>query len=143
VGTAAKLNSENQNNAATLQIAEIPEKYRRSPELRKIKKGCRGHKKLSDATGRNYKHRGVSNNGTRHTVPRKEENFPEPDKNSKIVKIREICSLANEQCNTKRKSTKNLRKHAEEPVERVRTRYNENSKQRRKMSPTQIKTSNE
>jgi hypothetical protein len=59
-GTAAKLNSENQNNAATLQIAEIPEKYRRSPELRKIKKGCRGHKKLLDATGRNYKHRGVS-----------------------------------------------------------------------------------
>ena len=40
MGTAAKLNSENQNNAATLQIAEISEKYRRSPELRKIKKGA-------------------------------------------------------------------------------------------------------
>jgi hypothetical protein len=39
VGTAAKLNSKNQNNAATLQITEIPDKYRRSPELQKIKKG--------------------------------------------------------------------------------------------------------
>ena len=83
----------------------------------------------------------ITERGTRYR--KKEENFPEPDKNSKVVKIREICSLANEQCNTKRKSTKNLRKHAEEPIERVRTRYNEKLKQRRKMSPTQIKTSNE
>jgi hypothetical protein len=141
--TAAKLSSERQNDAAAVQTAETPENYRRSPELRKIKESAADIKYISATKCRNYKHRGVSNNGTRHTVPQNEENFPEPDKNSKIVKIREICSLANEQCNTKRKSTKNLRKHAEEPVERVRTRYNEKLKQRRKMSPTQIKTSNE
>ncbi len=87
MGTAAKLNSENQNNAATLQLAEIPEKYRRSPELRKIKrKGAADIKKLSDATGRNYKHRGVSNNGTRHTIPQNEENLPEPGKIAEFPK---------------------------------------------------------
>jgi hypothetical protein len=85
----------------------------------------------------------VSNNGTRHTVPQNEENFPEPDKNSDNVKIREICRLGNEQCRKKWKIAKNSRKGTEEPVERVRTRYNEKIKQRRKMSPTQIKTSNE
>jgi hypothetical protein len=69
--------------------------------------------------------------------------FPEPDKNNGNVKIREICSLGNEQCHKKWKIAKNSRKGTEEPVERVRTRYNEKIKQRRKMSPTQIKTSNE
>jgi hypothetical protein len=38
--TAAKLSSERQNDAAAVQTAEIPEKYRRNPELRKIKKGA-------------------------------------------------------------------------------------------------------
>jgi len=82
-------------------------------------------------------------NGTRHMVPQNDEKFPEPDKNNGNVKIREICSLGNEQCHKKWKIAKNSRKGTEEPVERVRTRYNEKIKQRRKLSPTQIKTSNE
>jgi hypothetical protein len=51
VGTAAKLNSENQNNAATLQIAEIPEKVPQESGITENKKkgaadikniGCNG-----------------------------------------------------------------------------------------------------
>ena len=76
-------------------------------------------------------------------VPQNEEKFPEPDKNNDNVKICEICRLGNEQCHKKWKIAKISRKGTEEPVERVRTRYNEKIKQRRKMSPTQIKTSNE
>ncbi len=33
--TAAKLDSERQNDAAAVQTAEMPEKYRRNPELQK------------------------------------------------------------------------------------------------------------
>jgi hypothetical protein len=76
-------------------------------------------------------------------VSQNEEKFPEPDKYNGNVKIRETCSLVNEQCHKKWKNAKNSRKGTEEPVERVRTRYNEKLKQRRKMPPTQIKTSNE
>jgi hypothetical protein len=76
-------------------------------------------------------------------VPQRKKFIPEPDKYNGSVKICEICSLGNEQCHKKWKIAKNSRKGTEEPVERVRTRYNEKIKQRRKMSPTQIKTSNE
>jgi hypothetical protein len=35
--TAAKLSRERENDAAVVQTAEIPENYRKNPELRKIK----------------------------------------------------------------------------------------------------------
>jgi protein-arginine kinase activator protein McsA len=66
-------------------------------------------------------------------VPQNEEKFPEPDKSNNDVKTREIYRVANDKCNTKWKSTKNLRKRTEKPVERFRTRYNEKLKQRRKI----------
>jgi hypothetical protein len=120
---AAKINSECQNNAATRQTAEIPEKYRGNPELRKLEERCRGHKKyriqrveaINTAECQNK-----TNNGTRHTVPQHKEKFPEPDKSSEKVKIREICSFTNEQGNAKWKNTKSLRKHAEKLTEQVR-----------------------
>ena len=123
--------------------AEIPENYRKVPKLRKIKEDTADIKYISYTTCRSYKHRGGSNNGTRHKIPQNKGKFPEPDKLENFREIRETGSLANDQCHKKWKIAKNSRKGTEEPVERVRTRYNEQIKQRRKMSPTQIKTSNE
>ncbi len=59
MGTAAKLNSENQNNEATVQIAEIPEKYRRNPEWRKPDERCHGDRKYRRQRVEDMKHRGV------------------------------------------------------------------------------------
>jgi hypothetical protein len=84
--TAAKLSSERQNDAAAVQTAEIPENYCRSPELRKIKESAADIKYISDSTCRSYKHRGGSNNGTRHMIPQNEGKFPEPDKLAKSSK---------------------------------------------------------
>ncbi len=80
-----------------------------------------------------------ANSGTRHMIPQNEEKFPEPDKINGNAKIREICSLANEQCNARWKNTKNLRKYNKKTLERFRTSCNEKLKQRRKLSPTHIK----
>jgi hypothetical protein len=63
-------------------------------------------------------------------VPQRKKFIPEPDKNNDNVKICEICRLGSEQCHKKWKIAKNSRKGTEEPVERVRTRYNEKIKQR-------------
>ncbi len=87
MGTAAKLNNKNQKQRGNVtdsgNTGKVPQE---SGITENKKKGCRGHKKLSDATGRNYKHRGVSNNGTRHTIPQNKENLPEPDKIAKLSK---------------------------------------------------------
>ncbi len=106
--TTAKLSSERQNDAAAAQTAEIPENYRRNPELRKIKESAADITYISDTTCGSYKHRGGPNNGTRHMIPQNEGKFPEPDKLTKIFKkkICEICSLANEHFSEKWKNTK-------------------------------------
>jgi hypothetical protein len=84
--TAAKLSRERENDAATLQTAEIPENDRRNPELRKTKENTADIKYISDTTCRSYKHRGGSNNGTRHKIPPNEGKIPEPDKLAKFSK---------------------------------------------------------
>ncbi len=112
---------DDKNDAAAVQTAEIPGNYRKDPELRKIKENTADIKNISYTTCRSYKHRGGSNNGTRHKIPQNKGKFPEPDKLENFREIRETGSLANEHFSEKRKNTKNLRKHAEMLAERVRT----------------------
>jgi hypothetical protein len=85
--TAAKLSRERQNDAEAVQTAEIPENYRKNPELRKIKENTADIKYISDTTGRSYKHRGGSNNGTRHMIPQKRRKISGTGKISKIFEI--------------------------------------------------------
>ena len=73
-------NNERQHDAAAVQTAEIPENYRKVPKLRKIKENTADIKYISYTTCGSYRHRGGSNNGTRHKVPQNKGKFPEPDK---------------------------------------------------------------
>ncbi len=82
-------------------------------------------------------------NGTAKKKKKKNKLFRNRTNITVVSKYAKICSLGSEQCHKKWKIAKNSRKDTGEPVERVRTHYNEKIKQRRKMSPTQIKTSNE
>jgi hypothetical protein len=84
--TAAKLSRERQNDAAAVQTAEIPGNYRKDPELWKIKENTADIKYISYTTCRSYKHRGGSNNGTRHKIPQNKGKFPELDKIAKLSK---------------------------------------------------------
>jgi hypothetical protein len=74
------------NDAATVQIAEIPENYRKNPELRKIKENTADIEYRWDTTCRSYKHRRRSNNGTRHKIPPNEGKVPEPGKIAEFAK---------------------------------------------------------
>ena len=60
--------------------------YRKDPELWKIKENTADIKYISYTTCRSYKHRGGSNNGTRHKIPQNKGKFPELDKIAKLSK---------------------------------------------------------
>jgi hypothetical protein len=83
------------------RTAETPENYRKVPELRKIKENTADIKYISYTTCGSYRHRGGSNNGTRHKILQNKGKFPEPDKLENFREIRETGSLANEQYNMK------------------------------------------
>ncbi len=62
------------------RTAETPENYRKVPKLRKIKEDTADIKYISYTTYGSYRHRGGSNNGTRHKVPQNKGRIPEPEK---------------------------------------------------------------
>jgi hypothetical protein len=96
-----ELNRERENDAAKVLTSEVPENLLQDPESRKINENTADIKYISYTTYRSYEHRGGSNNGTRQKIPQNKGKFPEPDKLENFRKLRENCSLANEQYNMK------------------------------------------